>query len=127
MNQYIRHILTLSMFLLTGVLTCTAAVRITFSIADAETGLPLDYAAVSLSGSESNSLTGGNTDIEGKFTTTVSPGKWRVDISLVGYKPSRKYLTITSDEEIAIALQPDEPLTEVIVTAREARNSTSAS
>ncbi len=127
MNQYIRHILILSLFLLASLLTCTAAVRITFSITDAETGLPLDYAAVSLSGSESNSLTGGNTDIEGKFTTTVSSGKWRVDISLVGYKPSRKYLTVTSDESIAIALQPDEPLTEVIVTAREARNSTSAS
>lgn len=104
-----------------------AAVKLTFTVTDAETGLALDYAAVTLTDTGNNSLTGGSTDLKGRFTTAVAPGKWRMDVSLVGYKPSRKFINVTADEKIAVALQPDEPLTEVIVTARESRNSTSAS
>ncbi len=127
MNHFLLHISSIIVILLASTVTGTAAIKITFNISDADTGLPLDYAAISLSEVNGNTLSGGNTDLEGKFTTSVKPGKWRIDISLVGYKPSRQFVTIATDEKFEISLQPNEPLTEVIVTARESRNSTSAS
>lgn len=128
MNQ--SNFRTLFLFIILIASACianAAVVKISFNVTDSDTGMPLDFAAVTLSAEGNAKLIGGNTDTKGHYTATVAPGKWRVDVSLVGYRPSRKYITVTTSEKINIALQPDEPLSEVIVTARESHNSTSAS
>lgn len=127
MTSYIHYFLFISMFLLVGSLKCNANEKVTFSITDSLTLSPVDYAYISISGADGKEIAGGSTDSNGYIKIDIEPGKWRVDINLVGYKPYREQIDINNNEIIKIALQQIDPLNEVVVTARESRNSTSAS
>ncbi|MCM1519755.1 MAG: TonB-dependent receptor plug domain-containing protein [Lachnoclostridium sp.] len=101
---------------------------ITFNISDADTGECLEFAAITLKTTSGEYFAGGVTDASGRFTASLKPGKWDMTISLVGYTPLQRIITVTDPTAVLeVSISPDEPLGEVVVTARESRNSTSAS
>lgn len=105
----------------------TSAVTIHISITDGDTQQPLEFAGITFTRPATHQTTGGYTNPQGEYTATLNPGTWQMDINLVGYKPLRKSVDISRETTYKFALTPDEPLTEVVVTARESRNATSAS
>lgn len=127
MNGSLLRKLIATLLTLTSIAVSQASTTVTFIVHDADNGAPLEFAAIALTPLEKGKFAGGNTDADGKLAATVSDGRWRVDVSLVGYKPSRQTVTLTDGCHIAINLQPYDPLTEVFVTAREGRNVSSTS
>lgn len=108
-------------------LSLRAADSVVFTVRDSDSGTPLEFAAVTLTPSSGSRILGGNTDINGNIAVTMADGLWKIDVTLVGYKPYRRQLTLKGQTAFTVLITPDEPLTEVVVTARESRNSTSAS
>ena len=128
MNQSLLRILITTLLVLTGIAVSQQSVAaVTVTVRDAESGTPLEFAAVALTPLGNGKFAGGNTGTDGVFAAAVSDGRWRVDVTLVGYKPSRRNVTLTDGCSLAIDLQPSEPLTEVFVTARESHSASSAS
>ena len=128
MNQSLLRILITTLLVLTGIAVSQQSVAaVTVTVRDAESGMPLEFAAVALTPLGNGKFAGGNTGTDGVFAAAVSDGRWRVDVTLVGYKPSRRNVTLTDGCSLAIDLQPSEPLTEVFVTARESHSASSAS
>jgi TonB-linked SusC/RagA family outer membrane protein len=79
------------------------------SVIDANTGLPLPGATVSVRGSNNNTVT----NAEGKFSFQVSGANAKLVISYVGYSS----LTVDAANNITISLTPDNTkLTEVVIT-----------
>lgn len=104
------------------------AKNVTVKVLDRETRLPVELAAVSLSaakGGHAGGLTGSN----GTYTSDIDNGRWTLTASVTGYKPARRTLDITAgpDSVITVELQPNDPIGEVVVTAREGRKATSTS
>ena len=124
MNQSLISIILL---LFAGIFASRASAAVNFTVCDAENREPLEFAAISLTMEESGRTTGGDTDADGHFSATVSEAAWRVDVRLVGYKPYRRIMSLTDGSTYIIALQPNEPLSEVVVTARESHSASSAS
>lgn len=109
-------------------LTANAAV-VKVQVLDGETHEPLEMAAVSLSNSRNNTA-GGLTDADGTYTTfDLADGQWVLSTSIVGYKPSRSTITVSGKTPMAftVSMTPNDPIGEVVVTAREGRQATSAS
>jgi Carboxypeptidase regulatory-like domain len=70
-------------FLITGVMFAGTTGKIVGTVKDARTGEPLPSANITLEGTS----IGGATNIEGFFTIlNVPPGRYRVNVSLVGYR-----------------------------------------
>ena len=124
MNQSLISIILL---LFAVIFAFRASAAVNFTVCDAENREPLEFAAISLTMEESGRTTGGDTDADGHFSATVSEAAWRVDVRLVGYKPYRRIMSLTDGSTYIIALQPNEPLSEVVVTARESHSASSAS
>ena len=127
MNRSTSRIFTIIAFTLVSVNLMRAFADVTFSIRDSETGAALEFAAVTLASSTDGRLYGGNTDINGNLSVPVTDGTFKVDVTLVGYKPYRQTVSLQGQTECIISVTPAEPLTEVVVTARESHNATSAS
>ena len=124
MNQSLISIILL---LFAVIFASRASAAVKFTVCDAENREPLEFAAISLTMEESGRTIGGDTDADGHFSVTVSEAAWRVDVRLVGYKPYRRIMSLTDGSTYIIALQPNEPLSEVVVTARESHSASSAS
>ena len=127
MNQSLLHIIIYIIILLADMVGSPASAAVNFTVRNAENGAPLEFAAIALNPLESGKFTGGNTDAEGKFSVTISDGRWKVDVTLVGYKPYRQILSLTDGISHIINLQSNEMLDEVVVTARESHSASSAS
>lgn len=96
-------------------------------VTDADTGAPVEFAAMALTQGDSN--IGALTDAEGVFAADPAPGKWMLTVSAVGYTAVHREIKIGADTSvITIALKPTyTQIGEVVVTAREGRGMTSAS
>ncbi|MDE6369051.1 MAG: TonB-dependent receptor plug domain-containing protein [Muribaculaceae bacterium] len=126
MNQSLIYIISI-LILLAGFRPAQASASVNFTVCDAESHAPLEFAAISLAMVEGDKTIGGDTDVNGHFSALVSAGKWRIDVRLVGYKPWRQIMSLGDGMSYSIALLPNEPLDEVVVTARESHSASSAS
>ena len=63
-------------------------VTITGTVLDEENNQPLEYATLVLQSVENpDRVTGGITDINGKFSVEVGPGRYNARIEYISYKP----------------------------------------
>ncbi|HET8737630.1 MAG TPA: TonB-dependent receptor [Pricia sp.] len=63
------------------------AITITGTVVDQETGQPLEYATLVLRGiGDPSKVTGGITDIDGKFEVETAPGRYNASVEYIGYK-----------------------------------------
>lgn len=86
-----------------------------------ETGVPLEYATISFqSTTDPENLTGGISDMEGKFSIDVAEGTYNITIEFISFEPKTiKNRTINSDwnmGNIILGMAAGE-LDEVVVTA----------
>ncbi|EDM34035.1 putative ferric aerobactin receptor [Pedobacter sp. BAL39] len=84
------------------------------AVTDSE-GQPLKYATVRLTGGKSS-----QTNEQGRFLfNDVPAGKYQVSIRLVGYLPMTKDVDVVANQqaEVSFALQAENDLSEVVVTA----------
>ena len=126
MNQsFIKTSLALS--LLTGSFGAAASSPVTITVKDGESGELLEFAGIALTEIESGKLIGGNTDASGSYQIPALRNCCKLDVSLVGYKPSRRMITPADSTVFNVYLQPNDPLAEVVMTAREKHSASSAS
>ncbi|MDE6716110.1 MAG: TonB-dependent receptor [Muribaculaceae bacterium] len=125
----IRIVIKLAaLFIALGAVDGTASAAVLkVEIIEANTSHPIEYAAIKLTSIATREIIGGYSDAVGKCSLRVEPGKWRIEASMVGYKPIRKQIDVADDDNIVLRLAPMESLDEVVVTARESKNATSAS
>ncbi len=107
----------------------SAGVRLVVNVSDAVTKEPLEFTAVTFSQLSADGVSGGHTDADGSITLTAHPGQAVIELSLVGYKPQRRSLSLKERDSLTLnfRLEPSNSLSEVVVTAREGYNATSAS
>lgn len=125
----VSHIIISAALLAGGLLPVSAAI-VRIQILDSETHKPVEMAAVSLKSDATHATEGGLTDILGEYTCRIPDGTWIIDATTVGYKPARTTITAgdnTDNTVLKIFLTPNDPISEVVVTAREGRHATSAS
>ncbi len=103
------------------------AYNVDVRVIDASSSEPIEFAAVGISRGESRTVTGGMTDPDGICALDISAGRWRVTVTSVGYKSASRDIQLSRNTFITIALSRDDALKEVVVTAREAHNASSAS
>lgn len=104
-----------------------AGVTLHLHVCDAESKSPIEFAAVSLSDISSLQNLGGYTDSDGYLALAGQRGECKMTVNAVGYKTLRKSLSMDKDTVMTLEMVPDNSLGEVVVTATEARNSSSAS
>lgn len=104
-----------------------AGVEVDFKVVDASNGEPVEFASVSLHASQSRKVVGGLTDGNGIYTASLVPGSWSAEVSSVGYKTAKRTVSVSKSVLVTIALEREDALKEVVVTAREAHNASSAS
>lgn len=126
MNRSIP-LITLLFLLISCISFRGVAGEIVFSVMDAESGEPLEFAAVALTPAGGGNVIGGNTDRDGNVTIDLPDGNWQLEVGLIGYRPMRQTLRSVVQNRLTLKLVPAESLAEVVVTARESRRSTGAS
>ena len=126
MNRSIP-LITLLFLLISCISFRGVAGEIVFSVMDAESGEPLEFAAVALTTAGGGNVIGGNTDRDGNVTIDLPDGNWQLEVGLIGYRPLRQILRSGAQNRMTLKLVPAESLAEVVVTARESRRSTGAS
>ncbi len=94
---------------------------VTGSLTDAATGKALEYATASLLDSENRAVVSSASHADGKFTLQPpKPGFYQLHISLVGYKPLLKEITL-SDTPLdlgRLTLQPGVEIGNVVIEAK---------
>lgn len=88
-------------------------IRLTGTILDQDTGRPLEYATIVLQDAEDPSrITGGITDIDGKFSVETPAGRYNIRVEYISYKPyslDNQRLTQSRDlGEIRMAISAQE-------------------
>ncbi|NCT18677.1 MAG: TonB-dependent receptor, partial [Flavobacteriia bacterium] len=112
-----------SLFIAIFSFTFTFAQNYTVSgkIIEKSSGLPLEYATVSFTKSETSELvTGGITDLDGKFSMDLPEGKYDIKYEFISYKSVvLKSQNITKNTQIpAVSLEFDsESLDEIVIRA----------
>lgn len=97
-------------------------IRITGVVLDKDDNNPVEYAGVKLlKAKDSTFVSGGATDDKGKFLISANPGRYILNISYVGYKPS--YTPVDARQKSVdigqVLLSPDGVmLSEAVVTAK---------
>lgn len=80
--------LTLLLLLITSFSFAQKEITITGKVIDAEENYPLEYATISfIKTGENTVITGGITDIDGKFNIEVMAGTYDIKIEYISYKP----------------------------------------
>ena len=91
--------------------TFAMAQHITGTVIESDSQEPVAQTTVRLLKTDSTLVTGGLTDLDGKFRVkSPAAGKYIVQITCVGFKPFTKSVTITADKDVAlgtISLNPD--------------------
>lgn len=117
-------------FLAMSTIVVAKDVTVDIRVVDASTSAPIEFAAVAMTPTDKSvagGVRGGYTDENGHFSATMPSGTWGIEISMVGYASVRQKSELIKDAVISIPLKSVESLSEVIVTAREVRNASSAS
>lgn len=97
-------------------------IKVSGTILDAETGLPLEFATVAIYNSNDNSLVnGGITDSKGKFSLRVNAGTYNVSIEFIAYKKQAlNNRAFNSDTDLGqIKLQSDVEALEAVEIVAE--------
>ena len=90
--------------------------KVTGSVNDMETGIPLPFANIMIEGT----TRGTATNLEGKFSISLNEGHYELIFSYVGYKPQSVSVQIPSSSSLQIKLEPEAvKLQEVVVNANE--------
>lgn len=102
--------------------------KVDIKVVDGDTKEPLQFVAISLQ-DKSGKPTGGYTDDKGVFAQELIDGDYTVNVTMVGYKPSRFNIKVDGKKPVKmdVKLVPNDPIAEVVVTARESRQASSAS
>ena len=116
-----RQVLTLAFVLVLGVAmgqrpqgqSRQQSINITGFVYDQETGQPLEYATLVLqSVRRPDRITGGITDINGKFTVETAPGQYNVRVEYLGYKtyelPNQTYRSSADLGRIALGIDAEQ-------------------
>lgn len=101
--------------------------EINVHVIDNSTGEPVEFAVVSFNQPEQNTSIGDLTDANGIYCANLLPGTWTLKVSSAGFNPQERTVAVGKNALIFINLNPLEALREVVVTAREAHNASSAS
>lgn len=87
------------------------AQHITGTVIESDSQEPVIQTTIRLLKTDSTFVTGGLTDLDGKFRIkSPAAGKYIIQVTCVGFKPFTKSVTVTSDKEVAvgtISLDPD--------------------
>lgn len=77
-------------FTLISIVSCFSQqkeISITGRVIDEETGSPMEYATFLLQNVADDKVSGGITDLEGKFNVKAKPGVYNISIDFIAYKP----------------------------------------
>ncbi len=100
----------------------TNEIRISGKVIDATSKMALEYATIVIKNTETNKISGGITDIEGKFDIATPKGTYEISVEFISFK-SKKYPAkkITSDLNLGtIELSEDlKALDEVVIVAEK--------
>ncbi|MBQ4915537.1 TonB-dependent receptor [Maribacter sp. MMG018] len=80
------------------------SIKITGTVLDQETGEPLEYATLVLQDAQNpQKITGGITDMDGKFNVETTPGKYNIRIEYISYKTySLPNQTLTRSKDLGV-------------------------
>ncbi|NJB35491.1 TonB-dependent receptor domain-containing protein [Croceivirga sp. JEA036] len=84
--------LFLSLFILSSLLTqaqrpTNKSITLTGTVIDKDSGQPLEFATIVVQSVENpNSVTGGITDLDGKFNVAIDPGNYHIKFEYISYK-----------------------------------------
>jgi hypothetical protein len=93
------------------------------NITDSKTGETLIGASVKLSGS---TPAGGITNAYGFYSLNVTDGNYEISVSFIGYKTVVKKVEISKDMRLNFALEDDNQLDEVVVSATKKNENVSS-
>ena len=87
MNKFFKLLITIILFSISNAYA-QKDVTVTGKVIDQEVNQPLEYATVAFfSKAENKIVTGGITDLEGKFSIPVPPGTYDITVEYISYKP----------------------------------------
>ncbi len=89
--------------------------RIIVRVTDADTGAELPYVNVQIA----NTVIGGMTDEQGRYTCTLRAGKATLLASFLGYEAYRTSLEVTGEAEVDIALVPAASTLETVTVSSD--------
>src|SRR5690349_6911885 len=93
------------------------------SVTDAKTGETLIGASVKLVG---NTTAAVMTNSYGFYSINTQQGSYEISISFVGYKTIQQNIEIIKDERLNFALEEDNQLTEVVISASKRNENVSS-
>ncbi|SFW56978.1 Outer membrane receptor proteins, mostly Fe transport [Sinomicrobium oceani] len=98
-----KFLLLLSIFLLQYSFAQNS-VTLTGTVVDEETQEPLEFATLVLKSlDDPDIVTGGMTDLDGKFNVTVSPGNYDISVEFISYRPfTLKNQSITKSRDFGV-------------------------
>lgn len=100
----------------------TDEITISGKVLDISSNLPLEYATIVIKNSETNKISGGITDIDGKFNIKSPKGFYEISIEYISFK-SKKYpkQNITSNLDLGIIKlsEDSKSLNEVVIIAEK--------
>jgi len=118
-EDMIRLLLCVHFIVITG-FQLSAQSTLEGKLVDSETSKPLSYAQVALLSEDSITVTGGSTDMEGRFSITAEKGKYILKAVFLGYQDHYQSIALSSERvdlgEIMVA-KSAEVLGEVVVEA----------
>ena len=88
-------------------------------ISDVETGEPLIGATIYFEELKK----GAATDVDGRFSIVVKPGKYTVDFDCMGMESKRNYLEVYTSGDLSVSMEKSLiPLTEIVIHANRYHN-----
>lgn len=121
-----RSVISLLFSIIAATVSWASQYRATVTVLDSRTGEPIEFAVVRLS-QDDRDVAGGLTDGAGVYVAGLGAGEWNLEVSSTGYKLFTWAVNIDKDTLLTARLTADNVLQEVVVTARETHNASSAS
>ena len=87
-------------------------------ITDANNGETLIGASVFVKGTNQGTVT----NVYGFYSLSLSPGKYTITYSYMGYKSQEKLVNLNADQKISLELQENTEEIEAVVVTAEAKN-----
>lgn len=129
-NEMIRKVAHILLFVVCSSMSLLWGQTFVFqgTVLDGQTRKALDYATVQLFAGEQLAY-GGITDVNGRFDLQhIGAGTYRVVVSYLGYDPAEKKVALEKNTTETFLLKPSAmSLNEVVVTAFESKQTTTAS
>lgn len=97
-------------------------IKIFGKVLDAKTNQPLEYATVIIKNTETQKISGGITDLEGKFSITLPSATYKISVEFISFK-SKEYpvQTITSNKDLGVIKLAEDTnsLNEIVIVAEK--------